>query len=976
MKVDFDQIKRTTDLVRVVESYGIRLRKVGKDHVGLCPFHDDHQPSLRVTAAKGLFRCPSCRATGNVIQFVARKEGISEREAALKLLGAMPGVKVASKVAAPPAKAAPAPMHPAALLQRVAAFYAKTLHKDRTGLDYLRSRKLADPAMLASFQVGYCNGTLPKVLPQEGGELVDALKALGVLNAQGRELFRGCITVPILDEQSNVVGIYGRRTTEAEPHHLYLPGPHRGVFNHHGARHGKTVFIAEAILDAMSLWQAGFKNVIALYGAHGWTADHEQLLRESGTREGWLALDNDDAGREGTERLKEKLAALGVAGHAVPWPEGVKDANEFFQTRGPKEFEALLAPATTTPEPPRSETLAKLGEEQITPTATGLVVQYGPRRYDVRAIERPSPARLRATLKAVSADPASLGRFHVDTVDFYLSRSRRPFILETARLFHEAAEIIESDLNRLTELLEKQTTEPVTAPTGPVVTPEDQAEAVKLGRASDLADEIVRDLTRLGPVGEAVNKLMGYLVMTSRKMDDPLALLILSGSGAGKSLLQDAILKLCPDEDLIKLTSLTDRALFYKGEDSLKHKVLAVEEVAGAEGAVYAIRNLISAKKLVIETTVKNPQTGQLTTQLNTVNGPTAVFQTTTRPDLDAETRSRFILTSIDESLAQTRAILDAQRQGHTLEGLRRGQRHKAIIQRHHAFQRLLQPLAIVNPFEPLLTYADDRLAVRRDNPKYLQIILAVTFLHQMQREIRHDAESGLDYIETTLGDIAIAHELATALLGQSLDELSQPGRELLRLIFDYVQSQAAKVLADGHRVRPEQVAFTRRELREALKWSEYQLRTYLDELAQLEYLLPLAGRQGQPFRYRLLYDGQGQNGERFLAGLKSLEQLRREAGRLGLVTSESGEQAGGHSASLPASSRKTELRGQKEPLRGEKTNFEGTSLNGSNEVKTPLSPMKSMGLNNGPETSSDFPGNMYRKNGGTRPERSASYVR
>ena len=86
--------------------------------------------------------------------------------------------------------------------------------------------------------------------------------------------------------------------------------------------------------------------------------------------------------------------------------------------------------------------------------------------------------------------------------------------------------------------------------------------------------------------------------------------------------------------------------------------------------------------------------------------------------------------------------------------------------------------------------------------------------------------------------------------------------------------------------------------------------------------------------------------------------------------------QAGGHSASLPASSRKTELRGQKEPLRGEKTNFEGTSLNGSNEVKTPLSPMKSMGLNNGPETSSDFPGNMYRKNGGTRPERSASYVR
>ena len=97
MKVDFDQIKRTTDIVRVIEGYGITLKKSGRDYVGLCPFHDDHHPSLRVTPAKGLFRCPSCQATGNVIQFVAKKEGIGERQAALKLLTATPGVKVPAK---------------------------------------------------------------------------------------------------------------------------------------------------------------------------------------------------------------------------------------------------------------------------------------------------------------------------------------------------------------------------------------------------------------------------------------------------------------------------------------------------------------------------------------------------------------------------------------------------------------------------------------------------------------------------------------------------------------------------------------------------------------------------------------------------------------------------------------------------------------------------------------------------------------
>jgi len=956
MKLDFNQIKASTDLVRVVESYGIQLRKVGKDHVGLCPFHDDHTPSLRVTASKGLFRCPACGATGNVIQFVAKKEGLSDREAALKLLGQVPGVKPASKVAAPPATpalpqpSAPVPPpNPATLLQRVASFYAKALYKDRAGLDYLKGRHLEDPSLLASFQVGYCNGTLPSVLPREG-ELVEGLKALGVLNARGQEHFRGCVTVPILDAQGNVCGIYGRRIGNAEPHHLYLAGPHRGVFNHHAARTSKTVFITEAILDAMSLWQAGYHNVIALYGAQGWTADHEQLLRESATREVWLALDNDEAGRKGAEQLKEKLAALNVASVAVPWPEGVKDGNDFFASRGPQDFEKLLA-SVRPPEsaPVQSEITAKLGREEVTATADGLTVRYGGRHYELRAIERPTPARLRATIKAISAEPGQLGRFHIDTVDFYLSRSRRAFILETARLFREAAEIIEVDLNRLTERLERHTQQPEPVKAGPVVSAEEQAEALKLGRHPDLAGEILRDVEKLGLVGEETNKLMGYLVMTSRKMEDPLALLILSGSGAGKSLLQDVLLKLCPDEDLVKLTSLTDRALFYKDEDSLKNRVLAVEEVAGAEGAHYAIRNLISAKKLVIETTVKNPMTGQLTTQTNTVYGPTAVFQTTTRPDLDAETRSRFIVTSIDESPEQTRAILAAQRHGHTLEGLRRRKQREAISQRHHAFQRLLRPVAVINPFEPLLTYTEDRLAVRRDNPKYLNLILAVTFLYQMQRPAKHDAVCG-DYIETTLDDIAIANELAAELFGQSLSELSPPGQELLRLVFDYVTGQAAR-----EKAAPEAVTFSRRELREALRWSEYQLRTHLDELAQLEYVLPLSGRQGQPFRYRLLYDGQGEDGERFLAGIKSVEQLRREAGQIGLASGE-------------ATSRgKSELRGQKTPLRGEKTNFEGTSLTRSNEVKPPSQSVESRVLSDGETTSSVFPGSIYPVNGAER---------
>jgi DNA primase len=289
---------------------------------------------------------------------------------------------------------------------------------------------------------------------------------------------------------------------------------------------------------------------------------------------------------------------------------------------------------------------------------------------------------------------------------------------------------------------------------------------------------------------------------------------------------------------------------------------------------------------------------------------------------------------------------LQAQRQSHTLEGLRRKRQREAIVRRHHAFQRLLQPLLVVNPFEPLLTYAEDRLLVRRDNPKYLHLILAVTFLHQLQRPMKCDEEFG-GYIETTLDDIAIANELAAALFGQSLDELSRPGRELLQLIFDYVQSQAAKLKTTG-----EKIAFGRRELREALKWSEYQLRTYLRELETLEYIWPLAGRQGQPFRYRLLWDGQGESGGRFLPGLKSVEQLRQDAGLTG--------QCGSHLdfvAGETASSRKIELR-------GEKRNFEGASLNGSHEVKPGAKADEQRVLRNGVPTSGEFSGSTYPVNG------------
>jgi DNA primase catalytic core len=875
---DLTQLKRLVDLVALAQTRGVTLKKQGQEYVGLCPFHREQTPSFHISPTKNLFHCFGCGAAGSVVDFVMKQDGLSLQEAIdwlTRQTGGLVGRGVTGLKTAPTSAPVP-PLSAAVLLQRVVTFYTKTFTTDRDGWAYLKHRNLVDPTMLEVFQIGYCNGTLRQTLPASG-PLVEGLTALGVLTKSGREHFEGCVTIPIVDAAGAICGVYGRRITARAPQHLYLPGPHRGVWNGAVATSASTLFLTEGILDGLSLWQAGQRQVIALYGAQGWTADHEALLREHGVQEIVLCLDHDEAGRAATTKLKEQLLLSLVKTVAVvQWPDGVKDANDFLLTHTAAEFEHLLAaarpagPARATPTP---------SEEQIERQPDGFTATYGPRRYEVRAIEQPNAARLRATIKAVSAEQH---RFHIDTVDVYLSRARRSFLGEAARLFRDSIDMIELDLNRLITQIEAYVATRLneSGPAIVLVSEPLQREAERLGRHPDLVGELRRDLERLGLVGETTNALVGYLVMTSRKLEEPLSFLLLSGSGAGKSHVQDTVLSLCPEEEVLKLTALTGQALFYKGEHALRHKVLALAEEAGAPEAQYAIRNLISAKELIIEATVKNPLTGRLETQINRVHGPTAVMLTTTNPNVDAETRSRFLVSSIDESSAQTRAILTAQRQRHTLDGRLQAQHRATIVARHHALQRLLKPLMVVNPYEPLLTASEDRLLMRREQPKYLHLILVVTLLYQMQRPLKHHELLG-SYIETTLEDIALAHELALGVWGQALDELARPSRDLLGVIHRYVEGRATREQSNAA-----EVAFTRRDVREFSGWSDYQIKTHVQQLEDLEYLIPLSGRRGQQFTYRLAWNGEE---SRFVPGLVSLDELRRRAALVGLATEQGG---------------------------------------------------------------------------------------
>jgi hypothetical protein len=488
------------------------------------------------------------------------------------------------------------------------------------------------------------------------------------------------------------------------------------------------------------------------------------------------------------------------------------------------------------------------------------------RTYEVHGLEK-GPRKLRATVRLEHS-----GKLHVDTLDLYSARARTQLCRDLCRVFEQDPVTIEADLTRLLTFCERadEHVAKADAASAPAVelSAADRAAATAFGRDPDLVERVLADFETCGLVGERTNKLLCYLALTSRKMAEPLCVLILSSSGAGKTALQDAALAFCPPEDLVKLTSLSGKALFYKERTSLKHKVLALEEGAGAEDAAYAIRNLISAECLTTESAMRDPATGKLTTMQNTVEGPTAVFCTTTDPQVDAETKSRFLVTGVDESRAQTRRILQFQRARAELSGLDTVAQADDVIARQRNFQRLLQPLHVVNPHAHELLYDDDRLQSRRLQPRYLGLIAAAAFLRQFQKEVKTD--HGRRYIQVDHRDIELARELAVEILGRTLDELSIPARNLLQMTHDMVRRRFDREHTDRPGARPCDVTFTRKDLREHTGWTQTRLRNHLKELLELEYLVLDSGGNGRSLqRYRLLYDGEGADGQPFIPGVK-----------------------------------------------------------------------------------------------------------
>jgi DNA primase catalytic core len=940
-KERIEAIKRGIDLAAFIESRGILLKKNGKGYVGLCPFHEDTNPSLSVNPTKNLWQCFGCGTGGDVIRFVELLDKVSF-PAAVKKLNAesLPG-KTFYRLPdnhEPDEHIKPLSAVQVKLLSRVIDFYHRAFAEDPRAMDYLNKRGITDKAVFSAYKIGFANGTLLNVLPDEG-DVIEQLKAIGILNEKCHEHFYGCAAFPLYDLCGRPVGLYGRRIDDMiggdAPDHLYLPGPRRGLFNYQAARRDKEIILTEAVLDSLTLINAGILNTIPCYGTNGLTDEHIILFKQSGATI-CIAFDGDTTGRQAAAATGERLTAEGFSVRQIELPDN-QDVNSFFESfsfdklrtasstaiaadkfgellnkqsgaadtvmhGAVKNTEAVKAgePVATnggdstvnesiTPEATgqaaaKETGTALTGNDNLEPTDYGLAVMIADRRYELRGIMK-TEGKLKATVKGIeTGKEKDAKRFHVDTVDFYSARSRAFLSRGLSELFGETEQIINGDLIKLLEYAEgwqPQSNPGQAGQTMPdAMTEAGKAEALAFLHNPDLFDELLADMETLGYTGEETNKLLCYIAAVSRKMEEPLSVMIQSRSAAGKSFLQDTVLSLVPDGDFVKYTRLTDQALFYKDSKSLAHKILAIEELDGANGSIYSIRSIQSSKKITIAYTGKDPATGRLRTEENTVEGPIMVFITTTQVEIDGETASRFIFIAIDESEAMTQKILEKQRESQTMPGMMKKLAAAAVVRKHKNANRLLKPLKVVNPYAQLLTFTAKSLRARRDHMKYLNLILACAYLFQYQRPVRtmdYDGKT-VEYITVTLADIEKANNLANELMGRSLDELTPPSRNLLQIIREMVKS---KYPQDK---RPREHVFTRRAIREYSGWSDFQVKTHIRQLEEMEYIYSVVGRKGKEYVYELLLATDPPEDKPFLAGLMDMEQLKEKAREAGIT--------------------------------------------------------------------------------------------
>jgi len=445
--------------------------------------------------------------------------------------------------------------------------------------------------------------------------------------------------------------------------------------------------------------------------------------------------------------------------------------------------------------------------------------------------------RMRVTLK-IKVEHLSLRH----NLDLYNDTQVEKLIRKVAEKLEVGTSVTASALMDLTDLLEQHRLDEIERQTSKqdkrkMLTEDEIKAARQYLSAPNLMARTKEDIGKAGVIGEADNRLLMYMIFTSRKRENPLHIISLGSSGIGKTHLQEKVSALIPEEDKLEITSLSGQAFYYFGRQELRNKLMLIEDLDGTEEVLYPLREIKSKKQVTKTVVVKNTK-GETRTVTLKVEGPVCVSGCTTKESLYEDNANRSFLIYIDESKAQDQQIMSYQRAESA--GRIDKMAEQQIAEQFQNMQRVLMPVTVRNPFAEKLQIPEEVFKPRRSNAHYLAFIEAVTFYHQYQREKQHDQDTGEEFIETTLEDIQEANQLMKEILLRKSDQLNGATRSYFEVL-------------KAHLSKDSKTTFTNREMRSRLRIKGTTLRRYHHNLLDVGLISVKSGKKPTGFQYEII---------------------------------------------------------------------------------------------------------------------------
>ncbi len=841
--MSIQEIKSRLSMQEVLQHYGL---KPNRNKMLNCPFHNDKTPSMQVYEDSNTAFCFSanCELNGksiDQIDFIMHKEGISKGEAISKakdLVGITDILKQESN------------------LENTFQTLKKNLLRSSKAQQYLKSRNLSDVN-----EIGYNHRTLKEV--------------------------RDCIVFPLKDKEEKIVSFYGRSITgparakkETDCNNKtvkkstnYVPGCHyyttnrQGLYPNYPCNDVKILILTESVIDALSV-QDGFlrssnnvKNtaVLALYGTNGFNNEHSVALSQlKQLKEVIFFLDGDEAGRKSVAKYSKEIYRIlpEVKISMVNTPEN-EDPNSIVQ-KGVFSLEDLINNRSviySDSESVENVETAKQSKKIIKAghldTSNSEYFYYREKNIEttiIGGINLYPVDKLKVTLKLSKMDSHNPFDTIREKVDLYSHDEIEKFVRKISDILGVSSKELQIMLLNLAEQLENYRSEQIELQKPKKIekrqlTQKRQETALKWLKKADLLKRTNDLIGKSGVVGEEKNRLLMYLIFTSRLREQPLHIMSLGSSASGKTYLQETVSELIPEDQKLEITTLSENALYYFEREELKHKLVLIEDLDGAndDKVLYAIRELMSKKRISKTIPIKDVK-GNLKTITLQVEGPISLTGTTTREKLYEDNSNRSILIYLDNSKSQKEAIMAYQRASAA------GQINKIsemdIKEFFKDIQSVLKPIKVINPYAPKLIIPEEVFKPLRTNTHYLSFIEIITFYKQYQRERKVDLETGEEYIETTLEDIEEANELIKDVLLAKSDELTNASRNFLEMLKSYLSNIGKDT-------------FYSKELRKECRITPTTLKRRLRELNAYGYIKIIGGTSAKGYEYELVANGE-----------------------------------------------------------------------------------------------------------------------